>query len=183
MMIGKKARYFGVEFLIYLTNNWVNRFPSHYVRRMWYRRAMGFDIHPDSSLLMGSTFDTRRGIIIGRHSIINEKCRLDNRGELTIGNNVSISSEVMILTATHDVQSPVFATVCSPVVIDDYAWIGARAVILPGVHIHRGAVVAAGAVVTGDVAENVIVGGVPARPIGTRSAEMVYEPDYRRLFH
>src|SRR5437868_1518620 len=83
-------------------------------------------IRGDSSLLMGSTYDTRRGISIGRHSIVNEKCRLDNRGELTIGNNVSISSEVMILTATHDVQSPVFATVSSPVVIDDYAWIGAR---------------------------------------------------------
>lgn len=182
-MIKKKIASIGVELLIYLTNHWINCIPSHHIRQAWYRRVMGFDIQPGASLLMGSTFDTRKGLRIGRSTVVNEKCRLDNRGTLTIGDHVSISSEVLILTATHDVQSAEFSTVTSPVVIDDYAWIGVRAVILPGVHVHRGAVVAAGAVVTGDVAENTIVGGVPARPIGMRSGELAYTNDYRRLFH
>lgn len=176
-------QYVGMEFLIYLTNHWVNRLPSHHLRRWWYTRVMGFGIHPSSSLLMGSTFDTRGAFTLGAHSVINEKCRLDNRGTLTIGRSVSISSEVMILTATHDVQSPGFAGVNAPVVIGDFAWIGARALILPGVRIGTAAVVAAGAVVTADVPAHAIVGGVPARPIGRREAEMGYELDYQRLFH
>ncbi len=183
MMTVRKIKAAGAEFLIYLTNNWINRIPSHVVRRVWYVRVMGFDIHPETSLLMGTTFDTRGRLTIGRHSVVKEKFRLDKRRRLTIGSNVSISSEVMILTATHDVQSPTFAGMDSPVVIDDYVWIGARAIILPGVRLGRGSVVAAGSVVTGDVPENAIVGGVPARPIGSRQAELIYELDYRRLFH
>ena len=53
-------------------------------------------------------------------------------------------------------------------VIEDNVWVGTRATILPGVTLGRGCVVAAGAVVTRDVPPLVIVGGVPARPIGTR---------------
>jgi acetyltransferase-like isoleucine patch superfamily enzyme len=57
-----------------------------------------------------------------------------------------------------------------PVIVGDDVWIGANAIILPGVTIERGAVIAAGAVVTKDVAAYGIVGGVPARPIGSRRA-------------
>ncbi|WP_257625034.1 acyltransferase [Variovorax boronicumulans] len=144
---------------------------------------MKFKIEADASILLGSTFDTRSRFSIGSGSTINEKCRLDNRGILTIGSNVSISSEVMILTATHDVNSPSFASVESPVTIEDHAWIGARALILPGSHIKRGAVVAAGAVVTGDVEEYTIVAGVPARVVGRRSDVLDYRPLYKRIFH
>ena len=61
----------------------------------------------------------------------------------------------------HDPQSPDFAIRGGPVVIEDYAWIGGRAVILPGLRIGEGAVVATGAVVTKDVPPYTIVGGVP----------------------
>lgn len=183
MMIAGKIRAVGMEFLIYLTNHWINRIPSHFLRHAWYARVMAFEIQPGTSLLMGTTFDTRGQLWIGPNSVVNEKCRLDNRAGLTIGSNVSISSEVMILTATHDVQSPTFAGIDLPVVIDDYVWIGARAIILPGVHLGRGSVVAAGSVVTADVPENAVVGGIPARPIGSREVELTYQLDYRRLFH
>jgi maltose O-acetyltransferase len=66
-----------------------------------------------------------------------------------------------------------------PVTIHDHAWISARAIILPCVTIGQGAVVAAGAVVTRDVPEYSIVGGVPAKPIGTRPKNLDYCPaDY-----
>jgi acetyltransferase-like isoleucine patch superfamily enzyme len=74
----------------------------------------------------------------------------------------------MILTAQHGYDRPGFAFETRPVVIEDHVWIGSRAVILPGSTIERGAVVAAGAVVSGRVAPMTVVGGVPARPIGRR---------------
>ncbi len=85
-----------------------------------------------------------------------------------IGDNVSVSPEVTILTAQHRVDDPEFRVENRRVVIEDHVWIGTRATILPGVTLGRGCVVAAGAVVTRDVAPFVIVGGVPARPVGTR---------------
>ena len=55
-----------------------------------------------------------------------------------------------------------------PVIIDDDVWIGARVTILPGVHIYTGSVIAAGAVVTNDVNEYTVVGGVPAKTLHSR---------------
>lgn len=89
-------------------------------------------------------------------------------GGLRIGANASVSPEVAILTSSHDVNDPNFITVNHGVVIEDHAWIGTRATILPNVTIGRGAVVAAGSVVTRDVPPLTIVAGVPAKPVGTR---------------
>ena len=93
-------------------------------------------------------------------------------------NNISISPEVYIVSMEHDPNDPHFATRGSEVVIDDHVWIGARAMILPGVHIGEGAVVGACTVVTKDVEPYQIVAGVPARPIGTRSRQI----DYRCIY-
>ena len=68
------------------------------------------------------------------------------------------------------------------VVIEDYVWISSRATILPGVHIGKGAVIASGAVVTNDVPENAIVGGVPAKVIGKRECNYRYKLGHRILF-
>jgi maltose O-acetyltransferase len=87
---------------------------------------------------------------------------------------VSISPDVTVLTSQHLYDDPTFALVSRPVVIEDYVWIGTRAMVMPGVTIGRGAVVAAGAVVTKDVAPLEVVGGVPARPIGRRSLDPAY---------
>jgi acetyltransferase-like isoleucine patch superfamily enzyme len=73
------------------------------------------------------------------------------------------------MTDSHDMNDPLFLEVLAPVTIVNYVWIGSRATILPGVTIGEGAVIAAGAVVTTNVEPYVVVGGVPARPIGTRS--------------
>ena len=78
-------------------------------------------------------------------------------------------------------HDPLFPEVLAPVTVCDYAWVGSRAMILPGVTVGEGAVVAAGAVVTRDVAPYSVVAGVPARPVGTRSRKpnlrtWVYRP-------
>ena len=100
---------------------------------------------------------------------------MDGRDKLTIGNHVDIASEVMIYNCQHDVQSPDFKAVCAPVEIGDYVFIGPRAIILPGVNIKKGAVIGAGAVVTKDVDEFAIVGGVPAKPIKERIKDLNYK--------
>jgi maltose O-acetyltransferase len=95
---------------------------------------------------------------------------------LVIGNHVDIASEVMIYNAQHDIESPGFLAVSGSVEIGDYVFIGPRSIILPGVNVGKGAVIAAGAVVTKDVLEQQIVGGVPAKVIGERGLK---ELNYR----
>ena len=141
--------------------------PSHHIRRLFYRLA-GIKIGSGSTIHMGARFYNPRNIHIGKDSILGEGIVLDGRGELVIGDHVDIASEVMVYNCQHDIQSPDFRAVCGSIVIEDYVFVGPRAILLPGVRIKKGAVVAAGAVVTEDVAAYTIVGGVPAKIIGER---------------
>ncbi|AMR34648.1 acetyltransferase [Mucilaginibacter sp. PAMC 26640] len=121
-------------------------------------------------------FEVRRPskLIIGNSTVIGHNALLDARMGLTIGDNVNLSNEVMIWTLHHDYNDAGFAAVGSPVVIKDYVWLCSRAIILPGVTIGEGAVVAAGAVVTRDVAAYTVVGGVPAKKIADRNQFLNY---------
>ena len=90
---------------------------------------------------------------------------------IEIGNCVVINDGVRLITGSHDIHSPTYDHVFSPIIIEDHAWIATDAMILKGVRIGRGAVVAAAAVVTRDVRPFTVVGGNPAREIGTRRIE------------
>jgi acetyltransferase-like isoleucine patch superfamily enzyme len=173
------ARY---DALLYLTNRVVARIPSHTLRLWYYRCCWKCEIGPNSFIFMDAWFDTRGSFRMGRNSTINQKCRLDNRGSITIGDNVAISTETCILTADHDPRDDDFGGRARSVQIEDYVFIGTRAMILPGVTLGRGAVVAAGAVVTRSVAPYAIVAGIPAREIGRRQTDLNYNASYCRLF-
>jgi acetyltransferase-like isoleucine patch superfamily enzyme len=175
----RRARFDG---LLYLCNRIVAEIPSHTLRLGFYRHVMAFEIGNRSFIFMGASFDCRGGFYLGDHSVINERCRLDNRGTLRIGDNVSVSSEVCILTADHDPQSETFSGRNRTVEIEDYVFIGTRALILPGCKIGRGAMVAAGSVVTRNVEPFAIVAGNPAKPIGQRPPNLSYQLDYARFF-
>ena len=95
--------------------------------------------------------------------------------EIRTGSDVSIGPEAAILTLGHDPQSPDFADAGGDVVIGDRVWIAYRAIILPGVKIGDGAVIAAGAVVTRDVEPFTIVAGSPAKKIGERTRDLRYQ--------
>ncbi|WP_317173987.1 acyltransferase [Mucilaginibacter glaciei] len=112
---------------------------------------------------------------IGNSTVIGHGALLDARMKLTIGNNVNLSNEVMIWTLHHDYNSASFESVGEQVIIEDYAWICSRAIILPGVTIGKGAVVAAGAVVVRDVLPYTVVGGVPAKQVALRSKDLNYD--------
>ena len=100
---------------------------------------------------------------------------LDGRRGITIGSNVNLSSGVWIWTLQHAINDPNFGTEGGPVEIGDRAWVSCRVVILPGVRIGTGAVIAAGAVVTRDIPDFAIAAGVPARVIGHRACDLRYE--------
>jgi maltose O-acetyltransferase len=144
--------------------------PSHFIRRFVYR-FWGIKIGKGSTIHMGAIFYNPRNIKIGEDTIIGENCVLDGRDKLIFGNHVDLASEVMIYNGEHDINDEKFGPMYAPVVIEDYVFIGPRAIILPGVTIKKGAVVAAGAVVTKDVAENMVVAGVPAKPIYERKVK------------
>ncbi len=159
---------------LYFYNHVVNRLPFHFLRLFFYR--MIFEIGEGASILLGVRIRRTKNVVIGKHSTINYECTLDGRGApLIIGANVDIGPQVLIWTQEHDVDSPTHKAVSKPVVIEDYAWIAARAIILPGVTIRRGAVVAAGSVVYQDVEPFTVVAGNPARAVKRRSPDMNYQ--------
>jgi acetyltransferase-like isoleucine patch superfamily enzyme len=166
--------------IMFVANSIVANIPSRRIRRAYYRHVLDLEIGRGTNIFMGTRFDSRHNFKIGDNSVILQNCRMDNRGGITIGSCVSISEDVIILTADHDPQSSNFDTRERPVEIGSYAFLGTRCMILPGVKIGRGAVVAAGAVVSRDVMEFEIVGGVPAKRIAMRNNELSYKIDYGR---
>jgi maltose O-acetyltransferase len=112
--------------------------------------------------------------------VINFGCLLDGRVyPIVTGADVSIGPEASILTLGHDPQSPDFTDRGGPVTIGDRVWIGYRALVMPGLNLGEGAVVAAGAVVTKDVAPYTIVAGNPAKEIGTRNRDLRYQLNFQ----
>jgi O-antigen/teichoic acid export membrane protein/acetyltransferase-like isoleucine patch superfamily enzyme len=182
-------RYVATAAIRYATSHIIAHIPSFTIRHAWYRHVLGWYVAPTASILMGQRVQmaglrtSGRRVSIDRGTIINHGCFIYTTGGLMIGQNVSISSGVWLVTGSHDVNDPEFRDHYRPIVIDDHAWIGVRATILAGVTIGRGAVVMAGAVVTRDVPPFAIVGGVPAKVVGERKLrEPAYEIAYRPLF-
>lgn len=161
---------------------WVGHFPLHFVRR-WTYQVAGVKFGKGSVIHMWCNFFYPPGIEIGEDTIIGNNAFLDGRAPLKIGNHVDIAARVLIYNSEHDINSNDFSAREESVVIEDYVFIGPRAIILPGVKIGKGAVIGAGAVVTTNVAPYKIVGGVPAKEIGERKLR---DPKYRlgraRLF-
>lgn len=179
--IGNRLCNYCLDFELMLLR-WVGHVPSHLFRKFCYRLA-GMKIGRGSTLHMWTNFFQPKNITIGEDSIIGDHAFLDGRASLTIGSHVDIASQVLIYNSEHDLEKEDFSALEAPVEIGNYVFIGPRAIILPGVKIGKGAVVAAGAVVTKDVPDFAVVGGVPARLIGERKNK---NPHYKlgraRLF-
>ena len=155
--------------------------PSHLVRRFFYRMS-GVQIGKGSTIHMFARFYDPTNVRIGEGTLIGDQVVLDGRASLTIGNHVDVGTGVMFFNAEHDLRTDDFRPIEEPIDVGDYVFIGPRAIILPGIKIGKGAVVAAGAVVTKDVPAMSIVGGVPAKEIGKRSGELKYRLGRPRLF-
>lgn len=147
--------------------HFIGIFPCHLLRRLFYRAA-GIKIGHGSTIHTGARFYDPKNITIGKDSIIGENAVLDGREKLVIGNHVDIATGVMIYNAQHEINDEFFSPSLSPVIIEDYVFVGPGVIIQPGVKIGRGAIVAAGAVVTKDIPPFAVAGGVPAKIIGER---------------
>lgn len=116
--------------------------------------------------------DCGKNIHIGKRVFINMGCKFQDQGGIYIGDDTLIGHNVVLATLNHALSPRKRADMIpAPIRIGSKVWIGAGAIVLPGVTIGDGAIVAAGAVVTKDVPENTIVGGVPAKPMRTISEE------------
>lgn len=119
----------------------------------------------------GFRFGLKNKVIIGKECQINENVYIQSA---SIGNYVLIAPNVAILAASHiftDKTIPIVYqgdTAINQVIIEDDVWIGRNAIILPGIRIGKGAIIGAGAVVTKNIPEEAIVGGIPAKVIRFR---------------
>ncbi len=146
-------------------------FTFNRVRTALYRLA-GVKIGRGSLILgkieLAGPGDIARRFTLGRDSYITAPLYADLSAPITIGDQVYIGHHAVFITTNHEIGNAIQRCGvwrCAPIVIENGAWIGARATILPGVTIGAGSVVAAGAVVTKTVPPNTLVGGVPAKPI------------------
>lgn len=156
--------------------------PSHHFRRFMYRRVFRVTIGAGSTIHWRCRFFKPSGVTIGDNSIIGYDAFLDGREGLHIGNCVMTGGEIAIFTQQHDMDSPTFAIVGGPVVVEDYVYLGTRSIVLPGVRIGKGAAIMAGAVVAKDVPQYAIMGGVPARFIRERTRDLRYKVDWSMPF-
>ena len=105
---------------------------------------------------------------VGDYVAIGPRAEIYDVDKIVIGSNMTVSQDAYLCTASHDISQLKKPLVTKPIKLGDSAWIAARAIVLPGVTIGEGAVVAAGAVVTKDVEPWTVVGGNPARFIKKR---------------
>lgn len=141
--------------------------PSKHFRNYLLNLYKGVTISKDVPIYHG--FEWWKGpFVVGSGTSIGFHNHFDCRCGLYIGENVDFASNVCIWTQHHDYNSIDFHSKGAPVHIGNYVWVCSHSIILPGVTIGEGAIVASGAVVTSDVAPYTVVGGVPAKKIGVR---------------
>lgn len=143
--------------------------------RGWWAKRILRSCGNNVNIERGATFSPE--VEIGDNSGIGINCEL--YGPVTIGNDVMMGPDVVIYTNGHRhdrIDIPMWQQGDSgvkPVVIGNDVWIGRRVIILPGVHIGDGCIIGAGAVVTKDISNFVICGGVPAKVLKVRKSEIV----------
>ena len=175
-----------VKALYYAVTLWgnriVNKLPSRHIRRWFYQMLgarLGKDCFPSRrvEVLLPKGLYLEDGVTIGWFA------ELDARGGIFIGHDTNISSHVKLITGSHDIDDPEFSADFLPIHIGHHCWLGTGAVVLQGVKIGDGAVVSAGAVVTKDVPDWTVVGGVPARKIREREKVAEYKGTKPPMFY
>lgn len=132
-------------------------------------RAFGAKIGKDCLFKRQAKFYAPWNFKCGNLVCVGPRAEIYNKGMVEIGNNVIISQDAWLCTASHDLSSSKMALVTHPIRVGDNVWIAAKAAILPGVTIGEGAVVGACSVVAKDIPNRSVVVGNPARVVGVRT--------------
>lgn len=131
--------------------------------RALFSQLIGAPVDESFGLFPPFYADCGKNIHIGKQVFINMGCKFQDQGGIYIGDGALIGHNVVLATLNHAKSPKDRGTMIpAPIHIGKHVWIGSNSTILPGVTIGDGAIVAAGAVVSKDVPENAIVGGVPA---------------------
>ena len=141
--------------------------PSKHLKR-WCLRIAGVKMSKNVKFVGSFSIRNHKGLTIKDGVSIGPGVLLDARSGLLIEENAVIAYQAVIWTYNHDYNDVTFAGKGAPVTVGSYSWICSRSMILPGVNIGEGAIVASGAVVTKDVAPYTVVAGIPAKVIGKR---------------
>lgn len=134
-------------------------------------KILGFKISANSKLGRGVFVQDYGKLWVGHKSVVNNQVYFDSSYGITIGNGCDIGFKSCLITSTHTLESdfqndrPLDESLCGPIVIEDFVWVGANVTILPGVTVKHGAVIGACSLVTKDVEENSVVVGIPAQKV------------------
>lgn len=132
--------------------------------REYMARITGKEMDPSLEIFLPFYTDFGKNITIGKNVFINACCCFQDQGGVTLGDGTLVGHQTVFATLNHGMEPEKRGELHpAPIRVGKDVWIGSRAVITPGVTIGDGAVIAAGAVVTKDVPEGALVGGVPAR--------------------
>jgi maltose O-acetyltransferase len=141
-------------------------------------RAMGADLSRGSSLHGGSYLSRPTHLTMGAGSFLNRNCYLDLEERVILGRDVTVGHGTTLVTTRHLIGSHnkrCASYTAAPIRVGDGAWLGANVIVLAGVTIGSGAVVAAGALVREDVPADTLVGGVPARVLRSLEGDVEQE--------
>jgi acetyltransferase-like isoleucine patch superfamily enzyme len=147
---------------------------SNWLRMWFYRSFLRMNMGSDCIVWADNKFNDISDFSMGSNVIVGPGNTFLIRGGLEIGNNVNLSGFSFFISQSHDVNDPYGHTELTKITIQDDAWIATNAMIMPGVNIGKGAVVAAGSVVVKDVPDYAIFAGNPAKQVGTRSPDIRY---------
>lgn len=174
-----KAIYYAITLL---GNVIVNKIPSRHLRR-WFYQLMGAKFGKNTFLCRRVEVLLPRGLDFSNNVSVGWFAELDARGGIVVGHDTNISSHVKMITGSHDIDDPDFAADFKSIYIGHHCWLGTGAIILQGVNIGDGAVVAAGAVVTKDIPPYEVWGGVPAKFIRERKSKLNYNVGTAPFLH
>ena len=155
-------------------NRIINKLPSRHIRR-WFYQLLGARFGKDCFPCRRVEILLPKGLTLGDRVAVGWYAELDARGGITVGNDTNISSHVKLITGSHDIDDPNYTADFLPIHIGHHCWIGTGAMILQGVKIGDGAVVAAGALVNKDIPPYTVWGGVPAKCIKERNKNLDYK--------
>ena len=141
--------------------------PTNVLRIAWLK-LFGADLRWNHIIYPSARIFAPWNLSITTGSVIGPGVEIYNKAPVSIGTGVVVSQGSYLCTASHDVSSPTMALVTRPINIEDNVWIGARAIVLLGVTLHKASVVGAGSVVAKDVDEWNVVAGNPAKVVKKR---------------
>jgi acetyltransferase-like isoleucine patch superfamily enzyme len=162
--------------------NWLYNHIPFFVFKKYLLMVYGSKIGKNSFIHTPVKLFSFRPLTIGNNSTINPRCYIDTRKGITIGNNVNIAHDTKIYTLGHDVNTVELSSVGDAVIIEDDVFIFSNVVIMPGVHIGKGAVIYPCSVVANNVEPYTIVGGNPAKFIKKRENIIINEQWYGYWF-